>query len=99
MSWQNKRHSLKRKYYERRVTMITFVSTQQIKLLLNELTTEEQEKLVLEKFNELPETSKAKLLKELVQTIQPQLIFEQMLKVYKVKTKRQQNINNKFEIL
>jgi hypothetical protein len=64
---------------------ITFVSNSEVKRLVNELPTEEKEKLLTEELNGLPLESRARIIKNIIPSVSPEIIFAQLTKVYKVR--------------
>lgn len=63
---------------------ITFVSSSEVKRLVDELSTEEKEKLLTEELNGLPLESRARVIKNIIPSVSPEIIFDQLTKLYKV---------------
>jgi hypothetical protein len=63
---------------------ITFVSSSEVKRLVDELSTEEKEKLLTEELNGLPLESRARIIKNIIPSVSPEIIFDQLTKLYKV---------------
>ena len=63
---------------------ITFVSSSEVKRLVDELSTEEKEKLLAEELNGLPLESRARIIKNIIPSVSPEIIFDQLTKLYKV---------------
>jgi hypothetical protein len=63
---------------------ITFVSSSEVKRLVDELSTEEKEKLLTEELNGLPLESRARVIKNIIPSVSPEIIFDQLIKLYKV---------------
>ncbi len=63
---------------------ITFVSSSEVKRLVDELPIEEIEKLLTEELNGLPLESRARIINNIIPSVSPEIIFDQLTKLYKV---------------